>query len=218
MSGHVGSVWMVLNSSVFVEVMNICHDGGDLRASGVWEDPYDTANMALMEFDMWMRELPPLERVYVCPLCGYVHRSRGVILRPTCPRHRREMRWYVPQLAEGSKLKEWLKDLLARKLMVLNSLARQYAGRPPDKWRLYAPPAVELAFDCGDPTVFRYAWWHNMFEAYLLEVQFLSNLKKVVDYFGLELCVEIPRHAATAAPPGAVYDNKKDVYRIVVTP
>jgi hypothetical protein len=198
----------------------ICNNDLDLLASGVWEDSHDVADLVLMEVDMWIeRSLLPLERVYVCPLCGYVvHRPRGVILWPRCPLHNRRMKWYIPKLFKDSKLKEWLKENLASKLMMLGVLARRYAGRPPDVWRLYAPPAVELAFD-GDPTVFRYAWWRNMFEVYLHRVdeQFLPHLKKIVDYFGLELCVEVPRHAA-AAPPDAVYDEEGGVYRIVVKP
>jgi len=48
---------------------------------------------------------------------------------------------------------------------------------------------------------------------------FLSELKKaVVDYFGLELCVEIKMRHISAAPPGTVYDEKKGVYRIVEKP
>ncbi len=51
------------------------------------------------------------------------------------------------------------------------------------------------------------------------EHQFLSELKKaVVDYFGLELCVEIKAQHINAVLPGAVYDEKKGVYRIVVKP
>jgi hypothetical protein len=48
---------------------------------------------------------------------------------------------------------------------------------------------------------------------------FLSELKKaVVDYFGLELCVEIKMRHISTAPPGAVYDEKKGVCRIVEKP
>jgi hypothetical protein len=72
---------MVLNSSVFVEIMNICNNDRDLLASGVWDDTHDVADLVLMEVDMWIeRGLLPLERVYVCPLCGYVVHRRGVVV------------------------------------------------------------------------------------------------------------------------------------------
>jgi len=206
--------------------MNICRNSLDLFTFGIWEGPYEAAADVLRAVDMWIeREVPPLERVYVCPLCGYVvHRPRGVILRPRCPLHR-EMVWYVPQLVKDSKLYEWLKDQLARKLVVLEVLAKWYAGKPPDAWRLYAPPVVELVFDSGDPTVFRYAWWRNMFEAYLHRLdqerhrEVLSYLRRAaVDYFHREVCVEINTQHATAVPDGAVYDEERGVYRIVVKP
>jgi ATP/maltotriose-dependent transcriptional regulator MalT len=48
---------------------------------------------------------------------------------------------------------------------------------------------------------------------------FLSELKKaVVDYFGLELCVEIKMRHISAALLGAIYNEKKGVYRIVEKP
>jgi hypothetical protein len=196
--------------------MNHCSNRLDLLTSGVWINPYEATADVLRAVDMWIEEAA-LERIYICPLCGYiVYRPRGVILWPRCPRHR-EMVWYVPKLVKDSKLYDWLKeDVLAKKLMVLEVLAKMYAGRPPDEWRLYVPPAVELAFN-GDPSVFRYAWWRNTVEVYIHRLgdeQFLTHLKRSVDYLGLKLCVEI-KHAA-AAPPDAVYDEERGVYRIVV--
>ena len=194
-----------------------------LLTFGRWDQDDDVAAEVLRWVNRWMEEEErPLERVYVCPLCGYVaHKPRGSLFKPRCPLHYRvEMMWYVPRLVEeDDKLFEKFRDLLDMKLMVLEVAARRYAGKPPDEWRLYAPPAVELAF-LDNPSFFKYAWWHNRVEVYLhrLDQEFLSYLKKaVVDHLALELRVEINPHAAEV-PPNAVYDEEKGVYRIVEKP
>jgi len=198
--------------------MDGCNYTPGLLASGTWKDPYEVADEVLKMVNLWMEMVDrPLERVYVCPICGYVVcRPRGALFRPRCPLHRVEMMWYVPRLDD--KLFERFRDLLAMKLMVLEVVAKRYR-RLPDALRLYAPPAVELAFH-DDTSVFRYAWWRNRVEVYLhrLDQEFLSYLKKaVVDRLALELHIEINPHAA-AAPPGAVYDEEKGVYKIVEKP
>jgi hypothetical protein len=178
---------------------------------------------------------------YVCPVCGYaMSRSRADEIRrlglwlepfgPTCPIHYRvKMVEYVPELLDlqvwaGFRLLERLWNALTMKLVMLEAAAKKYAGRPPDEWRLYFPPAIEAAFD-DDPTIFRYTWWRNAVEAYLHRLdqdrhrEALDYLRRAaVGYFLLELCAEINRQHADAPPPGAAYDRKKGVYRIVERP
>jgi hypothetical protein len=90
--------------------------------------------------------------------------------------------------------------------------------------RLHRPKEKDKVALRGYPTVFRYAWWRNTVEVRLYRLDqehqtFLSELKKaVVDYFGLELCVEFKMRHISTAPLGAVYDEKKDIYRIVEKP
>jgi hypothetical protein len=144
---------------------------------------------------------------------------------PPCPWHLgiHTGRYNPELLMKDSGKFESLKDLLVNKMTLLKVLAKRYARKPPEAWFFYFPPAVEARFS-GDPAVFRYAWWRNAVEVRFHRLDqkhqtFLSELKKaVVDYFGLELCVEIKMRHISTAPPGAVYDEKKGVYRIVEKP
>jgi len=193
--------------------------------SGKWGDLDAAAAGILKKLYIWMNP----EEVwnyfaYICPVCGYVVRGPrvGAYHRlVTCPLHRRVEMMRFPRLVEeGGKLFEKFKDLLVRKLLLLEAVARQYAGRPPEEWRLYFPPAVEAAFS-DDPTVFRYAWWRNALEAYLYRLdhsEILTYLKKAAAYSYLELHVEVNPRFTAAEPPDAVYDKEKDVYRIVEKP
>jgi len=186
---------------------------------GRWGDARAVAAKVLMNSALHQM-LPRGHIMYVCPGCGMVQTGWSRLLRPRCPLDRVEM--VAPELVRDNfKLLERLSDVLSVKLMLLEIVAKKYAGRPPDWWRLYFPPAVEAAF-VDDPTVFRYAWWRNAAEAYLHRLdqerhyEVLTYLRRAVaDYLFFELCIEInPQHVATA-PPGAVYDEKRAVYKIV---
>jgi hypothetical protein len=202
-------------------------------ASGEWKDIYDAVAKMLLRLGIMRPELMWKYMTYVCPACGYVvnnvlheHVIRSWMpIAPPCPRHHNihMTRYNSELLMKGSRRFERFRDLLVEKLMLLEILAKRYAGKPPKAWFFYFPPAVEARFD-DDPAVFRYVWWRNAVEVYLYSLEqkhqaFLSELKKaVVDYFDLELYVEIKTRHADAVPPGAVYDEKRGVYRIVERP
>jgi hypothetical protein len=193
-------------------------------ASGKWGDLDAAAARMLRALYIWMN---PDEMwnyfAYICPICGYVvhgpHATRRTMV--TCPLHHRVEMMRFPNLVEGedSKRFEKLKDLLVRKLL-LEAVARLYAGRPPEEWRLYFPPAVEAAFS-DDPTVFRYAWRRNALEACLHRLnhsEFSTCLKKAAAGSHLELYVEVNPQFTAAVPPDAVYDKERGIYRIVEKP
>jgi hypothetical protein len=202
-------------------------------ASGEWKNVYDAATEMLKSMYIMSPELLWKYMTYVCPACGYVVNNvlhehvirRWTPITPPCPRHYgiHTVQYNPELLMKDSRRFERFRDLLVKKLILLEVLAKRYAGKPPEAWFFYFPPAVEARFS-DDPAVFRYAWWRNAVEVYLYSLDqehqaFLSELKKVVvDYFGLELYVEIKTRYTSAVPPGAVYDEKKGVYRIVERP
>jgi hypothetical protein len=203
-----------------------------------WVDARTAAVRALVKLSNTLATYQVLPRdymAYVCPACGYaMSKSKAEELRrlgmwfgrfgPTCPIHRVKMVEYVPEFLDlqpwaDFELLEKLWNALTTKLMLLEVAAKKYARKPPDEWRLYFPPAIEAVFN-DDPTFFRYAWWRNAVEVYLhrLDRDTLDFLRRAaVGQFFLELCVEINQQHADA-PPGATYDRKKGVYRIVERP
>ncbi len=201
---------------------HVCNDHV-LFVFGRWENPYATAAEILQWLNSWMSghiEEAWDYMAYIC-LCGYMCGSRTCRPRlfwwstpPVCPLHGTEM-MHASRLFNDRKLLERFTDEFAKKLLTLEIAAKRYAGRPPDEWRLCLPPAVEIAFD-DDPTYFRYTWWRNAMEAYLHRLEdreVLSYLRRAAESLRLELVVKI-QHAAA----GAVYDEEKDVYRIVEKP
>ena len=119
---------------------NICRRDIIFLGSGKWKDIYDAATRMLKKLYIIRPELMWKYMTYVCPACGYVINNvlhehvihRWMPITPPCPWHRRiHTMWYNPELLmEDSRRFEKLRDLLVKKLILLEVLAKRYARKP----------------------------------------------------------------------------------------